>query len=168
MPHSRNSVTSFHNMNGDVMVYGGMTSRSSVPFMDGMGDVGGSGRGTGTGNIAGGGTGDSSVVVPYEAAVDASDWPRLSSTDSLYSLDTPKGSKGLKKKPTRSSLERPPSYQLPSVIPSPTSTLPGTGISSVNTLTHVESVDDMNSVDIEAPASAPASAESTNNIMFLP
>ena len=154
MPHSRNSVSSFSGLNGDVKLYqGSMTSRSSVPLFEGN-DVSGSGRGDGgTGNIAGGGN---MVVVPYEVPVDASDWPRVSSMDSLQTLDiTPtvsdkRGAKNFKKKPTRSSLERPPSYQLPSVIPSTTTVIPAFGVAG----THQGSVDGLNSVhegDIESP-----------------
>ena len=157
MPHSRNSVSSFSGLNGDVKLYQGtMTSRRSVPLFEGN-DVSGRGGGDGgTGNIAGGGN----VVIPYEVPVDASDWPRVSSMDSLQTLDiTPtvsdrKGTKSFKKKPTRSSLERPPSYQLPSVIPSTTSTvIPAFGVTSSiqSTGTHQGSVDGLNCVDIESP-----------------
>ena len=164
MPHSRNSVSSFSGLNGDVKLYqGSMTSRSSVPLFEGN-DISGSARGdSGIGSIAGGGNGGNMVVIPYEVPVDASDWPRVSSMDSLQTLDiTPtvsdkRGAKNFKMKPTRSSLERPPSYQLPSMIPSTTSSIiPAFGVASSiqSTGTHQGSVDGLNCVhegDIESP-----------------
>ena len=116
MPHSRNSVTSMNDM-GLALI----TSRSSAPCLEGM-EAGGGGAGSGAvsgggiGGSTGSGNGGNLYLVPYETPVDASDWPKCSSTD-----NTPRSSR-FRKKPTRSSLERAP-YQLPAVNqsnPSPT------------------------------------------------
>ena len=164
-------------------MYPGLTSRTSIPFFEGGDGGGGSGRvgGGGSGrvsgggsrrvsggdSIAGGGNGGDLYVIPYEAPADTSDWPRVSSMDSLQTMDlTPFASerkmKSFRKKPTRASLDRLPSLNVTPTISEHSATAV-TDALSIQSSKKV-SVDGMNRgsfegetyFDVEAPAPAPS------------
>ena len=110
----RNSVSM--SMNGDALVYQGMTARSSVPLFEG--DIGGSGRGYDSsghgygGSVVGGGSGGNLYIL-YESPMKTIDGSE-SKSDNAPTQDNTPVSRSFRKKPTRASLDRAPN-QLPSL-----------------------------------------------------
>ena len=155
LPNHRHSMkTSVNGVTGDGM----LTSRGSAPFLydDNESDAG-------NGTVAGGGSVGGSIgnlYTLYEATMKTSDGSGKGLDCEPTQDNTPVGSHSFRKKPTRTSLERIPN-QLPSLNPNPvntptpipTSVLPVTGTSSLDPSIHKGSVDGLNVVDIEAPAS---------------